>query len=148
MDDRSAALTNGIVAAVPAWVQRCVTTVMSAYSGEVPEVVASEAAEAGQYARESVSQQLHLLMESDIDEQRTTPLSVLRSAVAYPTAVLSRAGVPPVHRDQFAEKVFPEDVYGLSPASLGELDPQLVDLGIAWGAAKAMAHKRRHGGAS
>ncbi len=39
---------------------------------------------------------------SDIDEQRTTPLALIRGAVRYPTEVLRAAGVPPVERDRFA----------------------------------------------
>ena len=42
--------------------------------------------------------------------------------------------------------MFPHDVYHLGPAAFAEVDPQLNDLAIAWGAAKAWAHKRRHGG--
>ena len=47
-----------------------------------------------------------------------------------------------------AEESFPDDDYDLAPASLADVDPDLVELGVAWGAAKAMAHRRRHGGGS
>jgi hypothetical protein len=91
---------------------------------------------------------LRTLLETDIDAQATTPLSVLRHAVRYPTEVLRAAGVPPVRRDAFAESSFPDDDYDLAPASLADVDPDLVELGLAWGAAKAMAHRRRHAGGS
>ncbi|MGH9207304.1 MAG: hypothetical protein ACRD1G_12200, partial [Acidimicrobiales bacterium] len=75
----------------------------------------------------------------------STPLSLLRLAVRYPTEVLRRAGVPPVERDPFTESRFPSDDYDLTPASLGQIDPVLAEIGLTWGAAKAMSHRRRHG---
>jgi hypothetical protein len=85
------------------------------------------------------------LLTADIDDQATTPLAILRaSAVRYPTEVLHAAGVPPVVRDEFVEGVFPDDTYDLAPTSIADLDPDLGDLAIAWGAAKAFEHKRRH----
>jgi len=56
--------------------------------------------------------------------------------------------MPPVQRDSFAEASFPDDDYDLAPASLADVDPDLLEPGLAWGAAKAMAHRRRHGGGS
>jgi hypothetical protein len=88
------------------------------------------------------------LLAADIDEQRTTPLAILRgAALRYPTSVLHAAGVPPVVRDRAAEELFPDDLYDLVPASFADLDPSLADAGLRWGAAKAFEHKRRHGGA-
>ena len=42
-------------------------------------------------------------------------------------------------------QLLPEDEYDLTPATWSDLDERLVGPGIAWGAAKAMEHKRRHG---
>ena len=75
-------------------------------------------------------------------------MALVRAAVRYPSEVLASAGVPPVERDEFAQRAFPEDRYDLSPATFADLDPALVNLGIEWGAAKAFEHKRRHGGRS
>jgi hypothetical protein len=85
------------------------------------------------------------LLAADIDEQRSTPLTLLRQAVRYPTRVLQDAGAAPLARDRFAERAFPDDIYDLTPASLADVDPALTEPGIAWGAAKAFEHKRRHG---
>ena len=85
---------------------------------------------------------------ADLDAQRSTPLAVVRAAVSYPTEVLRHARVPPVARDRFVSERFPHDPYGLTPASLAAMDPELGEPAIAWGAAKAMAHRRRHGGPS
>jgi hypothetical protein len=85
------------------------------------------------------------LLEADIDDQGTTPLAIVRAAaVPYPTEVLREAGVPPVQRDEMAERLFPDDLYDLTPASFADLGSELKDVGLAWGAAKAFEHKRRH----
>ena len=49
-----------------------------------------------------------------------------------------RAGVPPVVRDEFQMRRFPDDEYGLTPASLARPRRQVGDLALAWGAAKAL----------
>ena len=85
------------------------------------------------------------LLALDIDEQRSTPLSLLREAVRYPTEVLRRAGVEPVgERDDVRVRLFPDDVYDLSPAAFADVDPRLTEPGLVWGAAKAYEHLRRH----
>ena len=108
--------------------------------------VTAQAQEAGRRAAADVAGRLGDLLSADVDAQATTPLEVVRGAVVYPTGVLLRAGVPAVVRDAFDEARFPDDAYGLTPASLGAVDPSLTDPARAWGAAKAMAHKARHGG--
>lgn len=143
MIDHASALADGIEAALPAWVERCVARVMG---GSGSERAAAAARASGRQAAESVGPEIRRLLEADIDDQRTTPLAIVRaSAVPFPTAVLLAAGVPPVERDSFAAAAFPEDVYDLTPASFADLDPSLADAGIAWGAAKAFEHRRRHG---
>ncbi len=82
----------------------------------------------------------------DIEDQRTTPLELLRTGVIYPTQVLSALGVPPVARDEFTERAFRDDVYGLSPASFAEVDESLREPGLRWGAAKAFVHLARRRG--
>ena len=84
------------------------------------------------------------MLAADVDEQATTPLAILRTAVRYPTEVLVAAGVPPVERDSFSQRAFPDDIYDLTPATFADVDPALAEAGIAWGAAKAFEHKRRH----
>jgi hypothetical protein len=146
MEEHAQALFEGIEAAVPGWVERCVEGRLLDYHGAADEEAMSAAAGAGRRAQTEVAAGLRALLETDIDAQATTPLSLLRQAVRYPSEVLRAAGVPPVRRDAFAESSFPEDDYDLAPATLADVDPDLVELGLAWGAAKAMAHRRRHGG--
>jgi DNA-directed RNA polymerase specialized sigma24 family protein len=146
MEEHAHALLDAIEAAVPGWVTRCVERRLLDYRGVADREVMAAAVVAGRQAQADVASDLRALLEADIDAQATTPLSLLRRAVRYPTEVLRSAGVPPVQRDAFAESTFPDDDYDLAPASLGDVDPDLVDVGLAWGAAKAMAHRRRHGG--
>ena len=134
------ALADAIEAALPAWVERSVARRLPA-----PDPgVAAAAQAAGRQAGAEVGAQVRALLALDIDEQRTTALSLLRGAVRYPTAVLRDASVSPVARDRAQERLFPDDVYDLSPASFADVDPSLRDLGVAWGAEKAFIHLRRH----
>ncbi|HMC40077.1 MAG TPA: hypothetical protein VKI19_10480 [Acidimicrobiales bacterium] len=142
----AAALAAGIDGALAGWVVRSVVRVHAAWSGSVPPAVRSAAEEAGDAARRTVGPAVRDLLGADPDDQRTTPLALVRSAVRYPTEVLAAAGVPPVERDPFAARAFPDDVYDLSPASWADIDDELAETGLAWGAAKAFVHKRRHQG--
>jgi hypothetical protein len=144
MADRAVALADGVDAALPGWVERSVARLMVSWAGSVAPGVASAATVAGARARADVMPRLRVLLAADIDDQATTPLAIVREAVRYPSEVLAAAGVPPVRRDEFAIQAFPEDNYDLTPATFGDLDPALVEVGIAWGAAKAFEHKRRH----
>lgn len=148
MRSHALALAGAIVAAVPPWVVECVGTIAGAWQtagGELPDDLAERARAAGEQARREVEAALTALFEKDIDVQDTTPLGIVRGAVHHPTAVLRDAGVPPVERAAFDEERFPDDLYGLTPATLADLDEALGPLGLAWGAAKAFEHKRRHG---
>ncbi len=138
------ALADGLDAALPSWVVSSVNRIMNAWAGGVPAEVARAAESAGARAASEIGPAVRDLLRADIDDQRTTPLSLVRSAVRYPTEVLRAAGVPPVERDTFAEAAFPDDSYDLAPASFADLDPQLGELAVRWGAAKAFEHKRRH----
>lgn len=157
------ALARAVPPAVAAWVVRSVRTLLDAWEDSVrqgasaaarPALLAAvadarttatlAADRAAERAATDVGGRLSALLGADVDAQQQTPLQVVRAAAVYPTAVLREAGVPAVVRDRFAEERFPEDPYGLTPASLAAVDPALGDLAIAWGAAKARAHRRRH----
>ena len=60
------------------------------------------------------------------------------------TAVLADAGVPPVERDEYDERAFPDDLYGIVPKSLGDLgDPDLAPMLMAWGLGKSTVLRAR-----
>jgi hypothetical protein len=141
--DLGAELAARVSAAVPGWVVRCVDGLLPPAQPDRDRVmVAAEAA--GERAGAQVASDLRVLLTADVDAQRSTPLEVVRAAVVFPTEVLADAHVSPGPRDRFAAERFPDDPYGLSPASLPALDPALGELAIAWGAAKALAHRHRH----
>lgn len=146
MDDEAGALADGVEAALPGWVERSVERLMVAYGASMDDAAWAATRAAGRAAVADVGPRLRLLLAADVDEQWTNPLSLVRRAVAHPTGVLRDFGVPPVQRDRFAEERFPDDDYDLTPASFADLDPALTGVGLAWGAAKAMAHRSRHGG--
>jgi hypothetical protein len=98
---------------------------------------------AGDEARRDIGERLRQLLETDLDQQRSNPLAILRSAVRYPTQVLIAAGVLGVLREPFVAEAFPEDIYNLSPATWSDIDPALQDYGIAWSAWKAHEFLRR-----
>jgi hypothetical protein len=132
----AAVLANGIERALPGWVERCVAETAEAWQPGSAASLAGAAADAGRRAALAVGARVRALLEQDVDEQATGPLAIVRTAVRYPTAVLEAAGVPPTVRDEFAERVFPDDRYGLAPAAFTDLDPALHEPGIVWGAAK------------
>jgi hypothetical protein len=140
----AAALAAAVEAALPAWVARVVGERWREWSGTpLPLAVAQSAATAGAEALAEVGPALRALLSTDVDAQRTNPLALLRRATAHPTRVLAAAGVPPVVRDAHAERLFPDDVYDLGPASFADLDPSVHEPGLVWGAAKAHVILRR-----
>ena len=147
MDEHATALADAIEAALPGWVERSVRSRLPDVPADaIADAIADAVAEAGRAAAAEVGRAVRDLLSADIDQQATTPLSLLRGAVRFPTAVLRDAGVPPVARDEVRARLFPDDLYDLAPATFADVDPALADVGLAWGASKAFAHLQRHGG--
>jgi hypothetical protein len=142
-------LADGIEAALPGWVERVVALRWRQWRDEDPTpALRAAAAEAGRDARDDVVSPIRELLATDVDAQPTNPLSLVRAAVVHPTRVLADAGVPRVRRDEHAERLFPDDHYDLAPAAFADLDPDLHEPGLLWGAAKAhviLARRRREG---
>ena len=98
-------------------------------------------------ARSSIEEEvvapLRSLLATDVDEQRTNPLAVLRRLAPIGATVLDAAGALPVPRDRDAERLHPDDVFDLTPGSFADVDPTLHEPGMIWGAAKAHVHLAR-----
>jgi hypothetical protein len=142
------ALADGVERAIAGWVDRAVRSVLAAQGIPVTGDVEAGIADAAARARADGAPRVRALLEADIDVQVGNPLAVLRSLVPYPTTALRAAGAQPIARDEFAERIFPDDVYDLSPASFADVDPDLHEPGLVWGAAKAHVHlarRRREG---
>ena len=90
-------------------------------------------------ATRRVVAELRSLIATDPAEQRATPLELMRTAAREPTDVLAAVGVPDVARDEFEERSFPADRYGLVPRTFADLDETLGPVQLVWGIAKAAA---------
>lgn len=145
MDEYAQALYESVTGAVPGWIERSIFRAFAEANTHPSTDAETAAAAAGLQAQAEVARELKTLLEADIDEQPTTPLSIVRGAVHHATAVLEEAGIPIAARDETQRRLFPDDVYDLSPAALGDVDPHLTEPGLVWGAHKAMAHLQRRG---
>jgi hypothetical protein len=140
-------IIDGVERCLPRWTEVSVRTVLDAWGRADPETrerALTAASAAGASATADVVQELRTLLATDPSEQRATPLEVVRRAVVAPTAVLEVAGIPPVVRDAFDERAFPDDHYDLTPRTLGDLgDEELAPLHLVWGVAKAAVLRAR-----
>ena len=147
LDETGAAIVAGVERQVPGWARAQVERLLDAW-GRAPADARvraeAQSAEAGAAAARRVVAELRALFAVDPAQQQATPLEVVRTAYREPTAVLAAAGVPPIVRDEFDERAWPDDDYGLVPRTLGDLgDPELAPLHLAWGMAKATAIRAR-----
>ena len=139
----AAELADRVEATLPGWIERLVLDRVRDWSGRVSAEVAAEAVVAAEAARRDAVPRMRTLLEVDIDQQAANPLEVLRGATRHAHEALARIGVPGVVRDDFARRSFPGDTYDLVPATWGDVDPSLHEVGLTWGAAKAFVHKAR-----
>lgn len=134
------AIVAGVLRAGPGWAAAQVDRILDAW-GRVEdsrrEAIRADARRAGTAAATRVAGELRALLARDPTEQAATPLEIVRTIVAEPTAVLRGLGVPEVVRDAFDERAHPEDGYDLAPRTLADLDPELGPELLVWGIAKA-----------
>ncbi len=147
LDETGAAIVAGVERQVPGWARAQVERLLDAW-GRAPADARvraeAQSAEAGAAAARRIVAELRALFAVDPAQQQATPLEVVRTAYREPTAVLAAAGVPPIVRDEFDERAWPDDIYGLVPRTLGDLgDPELAPLHLAWGMAKATVIRAR-----
>jgi hypothetical protein len=147
LQETGAAIVAGVAREVPGWVVASVTRLLDAW-GRADDATRARALEAapaaGVTAAQRVGGRLAALLDTDPSDQRSTPLEIVRTIYVEPTEILMAAGVPPVVRDPFDERSWPEDRYDLVPRTLGDLgDPDLAPLHLAWGMAKAAVLRAR-----
>ena len=140
-------LAQELEEAIPRCVASSVRDIYQAWGGAWDEQIAENARLAGAQCVNDLIPAITELLQADVDKQNTNPMSILRMAARYPTEVLSRIGIPPVQRDEYAEEAFPQDVYDLTPTAFLDFGQRCHELGITWGATKAHAHfaRRREG---
>jgi hypothetical protein len=143
-EQAAGAILAGVERELPGWVVRHVTRLLDAWGRDPQTRARADAEVAGRRAADRVVAELHRLFALDVEEQRATPLQIVRSAYREPTEILEAAGVPPVRRDEFEQRALPDDRYGLAIRSLGELgDDDLAPLLLAWGVGKATVVRAR-----
>jgi len=136
VDDYSARLLQSVTAVAGPWAARLADERLTANGllGLVPEESRlSAVTETERLAIEGLRE----LLELDAEQQRTNPLAVLRAATAPIGRFLASVGATPVERDEFDQRSFPDDVYGLAPVTWADIDASLLEPGIEWGAWKA-----------
>ncbi len=120
---------------VPGWLRR--VTIDAGHRGGVDAAQLEHRIDTVvERASTDVLERLADLLGTDVDEQRTTPLTLLRESVRRPTQLLRELGaLPPSAPD--ADR-FPDDIFRLGPATWSDVDPSLHEPGLTWGAWKAM----------
>jgi len=136
---QGARLADAVAAALPPWVEQ-------ALRSRVPEVGDAVVAVVTAAVEAEVLDDLRDLLARDVDEQSQSPLAVVRRAAATVGGALDALGVPRPTRDDQQRSLFPDDAHDLVPASFADLSDDAGQAGIAWGAAKAFVHRRRHRG--
>jgi hypothetical protein len=131
----------GVARTMPEWVVTKIAFIADAWGRLDDDARArldADAVAAGDAATARVVTALRDLFATPPMEQRTTPLEIVRTATREVTSVLSASGIPPVERDEFVVRAFPDDLYDVTPATLADLgDEDLGPLQLAWGLAKA-----------
>jgi hypothetical protein len=147
LEETGGAIIGGVERQVPGWVQAQVERLLDAWGRAPAEArarAAAQSVEAGTAAARRIVDELRGLFAVDPAKQQATPLEIVRTSYREPTTVLAGAGVPPIVRDEFDERAWPDDVYGLVPRTLGDLgDLELAPLHLAWGMAKATVIRAR-----
>lgn len=144
MDEHAQHLLDTLARVLPAWLEGCVVESAVRIDGACPEPLRRDAAEMSARCSPIVIEEMGELLATDVERQRTNPLSIVRSAVRWPTGLLVGAGLAPVRRDEFAVRTFPGDLYGLCPATWAEIDESLREPGLIWGVWKARTVLERH----
>lgn len=142
------AMATAVERCLPQWLVGEVTRVLEAWDRFDPAErhrLERDAAGAAEASARRIGAALHALACTDPDDQRVTPLQIVRTAPREVTEVLSAVGVAPVVRDEFDRRSFPDDEYGLVPRTFADLgDDELASLHLTWGAAKATVMRERH----
>ena len=136
-------LADALVEAIPGWIERVGRARMvSAGIDPAPDAV-DGLRSVGRSIASALDASIREVLTADVDAGAGSPLAVLRAGVGPVTELLRGLGVPPVRRDDFAVRNFPDDAYDLAPASFADVDEALHEPGMVWGAARAHVHLRR-----
>jgi hypothetical protein len=131
------ALHEAVTGAFGKWYSARITAIIADSGVVVPpgseEDIARAAADAGAW----VAHELLALLATDVDEQTTNPLHLLRGAARFATPLLDGLGVPRPVRDEFETRAMPDDVFAVGPLAWIDMGDHAHEAGIGWGAWKA-----------
>lgn len=145
-----AELRGDVGRAVREWVIQSVRRMLEASgAGDdvVPEALERAESEARAATATAMQDLSSLDAESALRPGSRGPLECIVALYPHPTRVLEEAGIPPVVRDEFEVRHFPDDVYGLRIRSFADLPggDRLTELHVRWGVAKAALLRRSRG---
>lgn len=144
MNPYSERLLNVMEATASSWLRRSFDRVVDA-QGLAGSADSTSRDEAIVEAFDELSTNVRELLLLEAWEQRRNPLDLVRECTGALSRELARLGARPVRRDEFEERSFPGDVFGLCPATWSDVHPDLHEVGLEWGAWKAaaiIAHRR------
>lgn len=129
LDVYSAALYDAVVTDVPLWLERQLHNLAPQSGIDLDSVTAQ--------TMKFLSSELLGLLLTDVDNQKSNPLHVLRQSTKFLTSALRVEGVPVAVRDEFDVQAMPHDVYSLGPLTWRDISDNVHEAGITWGAWKA-----------
>lgn len=130
-------LLDAVEANVQGWIERVTLHACERTDAASRSRVVNSLADVRAETASFVKEQLGVMLSTDVDEQRTNPLEVLRASTRFATSVLREAGVQAPQRDEFQQRLDPDDEYLLGPMSWMDLGEDVHEAGIEWGAWKA-----------
>lgn len=138
VDEYSQRLFDALSASLEPWLRRSFDRVVDEQGLSAGVDAGRRDAVVADAARTAIDR-LHQLFDTDVLEQRHNPLQILRSATDPVTVALRDLGAQPIERDEFQQRSFPDDDFGLCPAAWVDIDESLAEVGLEWGAWKAAA---------
>lgn len=124
-------LCSAVLAAFPQWLS---TQLLTMSEGKLSS---EEVAEIVHISTQQMTSDIITLLSTDVDEQRTNPLQVLRLSTTLANQKLHQLEIAPPHRDEFEIAAMPHDTYALGPLTWKDLGDDVHEAGITWGAWKA-----------
>ena len=137
LDPYSKALFDAVAAAFPTWLTAQTRQILASGRVDLDSATTAEIDAVVVAATHEATDALMRLFTTDVDDQATNPLHVIRSATRRATEYARSRGVSPVARDEWDERALPHDLYAIGPIAWRDLGEDVHDAGISWGAWKA-----------
>lgn len=142
LEQYPAALFDAVAACYDEWLTRSINE--RAHGAIAQERIREIVAESSRTALED----LYEFLSVDVDQQKNNPLHILRQSTRLANELLRSGAVTPPVRDEFETSAMPHDLYGIGPLTWRDLNEDVHEAGITWGAWKAatVLSRRRHEG--